>query len=78
MIRVRETDKLLFEGICPIIFREYPIIFHWVAKSKKKIEYPIKYLKWYRKYKGKVVLPNMNFTNTQLKNAIPNTFNFQG
>jgi len=42
MIRVRETDKLLFEGICPIIFRKYPIIFHWVAKSKKKIEYPIK------------------------------------
>jgi len=30
----------------------------------------------YRKYRDKIVLPNMNFTNTQIKMQIPNRFNF--
>ena len=37
-----------------------------------------KQLVLYTNYRGKIVLPNLNFTNTQLKTAIPNTFTFKG
>jgi len=56
-----------FGGVYPVISLEYPIVSQTkVNKSIKTNRYSIML---YRKYMDRVVLPNMNFTNTQLKNT---------
>jgi len=46
----RETDKVLFGGIYPIIFPKYPIMFNEsVTKSIKIIDTQLLKFMWYRK-----------------------------
>jgi len=66
----RETDKLLFGVFTKLVFWNTNCFLKpGLIKSKRKNEYPMKTLVLYRKYRGKVVLTNMNFTNAQFKTA---------
>ena len=73
--RSRETAKLLFGGIYPIIFLEYSFIF-WKRAFKNQSNFWIithlKLLMLHRKYM------TMNFSNTKLKSEKLNKLNFQG
>ena len=59
-IYISKADKLLFGDIYPIIFLKYPIVFSNKGETS---------LCWIENNSRWVVLPNINFTNTEWKKA---------